>query len=72
MLSSIYSDSENIVLPIGWVALASLATERGETDRSAVLAAVRKQMTELLLNGKTPRPSTAFDPTDTILASKTH
>jgi hypothetical protein len=71
MLTSIYSDSENIALPVGWVALASLAVERGETDRSTVLVALRKQMTDLL-NGKEHRPNTDFDPTDTILACRIH
>lgn len=55
MVTSIYGDSENIALPIGWVALASLAVERGGTDRNTALAALRKKMTELL-NGKDRRP----------------
>src|SRR5579872_2251273 len=30
MVTSVYADTENVALPIGWVALASLAVERGE------------------------------------------
>lgn len=71
MATSIYADSENIGLPIGWVALASLAVERGDTDRNTVLAALRKRMTDLL-NGKQMRPSKDFDPTGTILACRIH
>jgi hypothetical protein len=54
MLTSIYADSENVALPIGWVVLASLAVERGEADRSTVLAALRKQMATL--SAKMGRP----------------
>jgi hypothetical protein len=68
MVTSVYADAENLALPIGWVVLASLAVERGETDRTTVFLALRKQMTELLSGSA--RPNTAFDPLDTILASR--
>lgn len=32
MVTSIYADTENLVLPIGWVVLASHAVQRGETN----------------------------------------
>ena len=69
MVTSIYADTENIALPIGWVALAAMAVERGETNRNTVLVALRKQMTELL-SGNSRRTEACFDPLDTILASR--
>src|SRR5262249_24607964 len=48
MITSIYSDMENIQLPIGWVALACLAIERGDTDKASVLTALRKQLSTAL------------------------
>jgi len=69
MVTSVYADTENIALPIGWVVLASLAIERGETSRNTVLVALRKQMTKLL-SGKGSLPNTDFDPIATIAASR--
>jgi hypothetical protein len=71
LVTSVYADTENVALPIGWVVLASLAVERGQVDRNTVLTALRKQMTDLL-NGKRSRPNTDYDPLETILASRIH
>lgn len=40
--SSVYSDRENINLPIAWVAAAGLAVFRGETTRESVLPVLRR------------------------------
>jgi len=68
MVTSIYANTENLALLIGWVALASCAVLRGDTDRSAVFTALRKRMT-YLLSIKDSHPMTDYDPIDTILAS---
>jgi hypothetical protein len=42
MVTSAYSHAENLNLPIGWVALACMAVERGETSQEAALVALRQ------------------------------
>ena len=44
MVSSVYAETENIALPIGWVAMGCLAVQRGETTRAAVFLALRKYL----------------------------
>lgn len=69
IVSSIYRDTENISLPVGWVVLASLAIERGENDRDTVLLSLRKKMSQLRKT-RDPRPGTDLIPFDAILGSK--
>jgi len=42
MITSVYKDTENLDLPVGWVMQVSLAIWRGETTREAALPALRK------------------------------
>jgi hypothetical protein len=49
MVTSIYADTENLAHPVGWVTLGCLAVQRGDTNRDAVMTALRKQMASLFL-----------------------
>jgi hypothetical protein len=47
MVTSVYADTENLTLPVGWVALGCLAVQRGDTTRDAVFMALRKHLSSL-------------------------
>jgi hypothetical protein len=68
MITAAYAETENTALPIGWVALASLAVQRGEADKNIVFSALRKFMATLQ-GTKGGRKNTDFDPLPTIIAS---
>jgi len=53
MVTKTYQQPENLTLPIGWVALASLAIQRGETTQDTVFPALRKFLADLE-SGKLP------------------
>lgn len=45
MITSVYANTENINLPITWVAMGCLAVVRGETTRDLVFPALRNYLT---------------------------
>ncbi|HUA17603.1 MAG TPA: hypothetical protein VMB25_02585 [Bryobacteraceae bacterium] len=53
MVTTTYQQPENLTLPIGWVVLASLAIQRGETTQGTVFPALRKFLADLM-SGKAP------------------
>ena len=60
MVDAAYAHAENLSLPVGWVVMASLAVQRGETTTDVVLVALRQA-----------RPKTAkpLDPCDSEIHS---
>ncbi len=62
MITSVYADKHNLVLPIGVVGLACLAIERGEVTRDGVLKALRLRIADLRFK----KESSAFDPVAAI------
>ncbi len=68
MITAAYSHAENLNLPIGWVVLACMAVERGETSQEAALVALRqflKNLPQDILLDRLER----VDPLPTIAAS---
>ena len=66
MITSIYADTENVELPIGWVVMASYAVKRGDTTRDAVLMALRRF--KAMNRTCNPCGNSDFDPIDTIIS----
>jgi hypothetical protein len=64
MITATYQQSENVNLPVGWVAMACLAVERGETTKDTIMLALRKHLAGL--SGRTVYGHDA-DPVDIIL-----
>ena len=67
MVSSVFADTENITLPIGWVAMGCLAVQRGETTRGAVSLALRRHLAEM---SKGRHVGNEIDPIDVIIRSQ--
>src|SRR5260370_5725930 len=44
MIDLAYAEPENLTLPVGWVVMASMAIQRGDTTRDVVLSALRRFM----------------------------
>jgi hypothetical protein len=71
MITSVYGETENQTLPVGWVAMGCLAVQRGDATRDAVFIVLRKHLTTEL--GRTdPSPATEIDPIDVILQFRKH
>ncbi len=65
MVTSVYSDIENLSLPIGWVVMGCFAVQRGDTTRDAVFMSLRKYLGTL--SGRMDAvPITETDPTRLI------
>lgn len=69
MLTSVYSEPENLDLPIGWAMMACHAVKRGDTTRDAVFMALRKALSDEVRR-KDPHPANALDPMDVILNAR--
>jgi len=69
MVGLAYANPENMSLPIGWVVMACLAVQRGDTARDPLFEALRKHLTDLR-----SRPGTFYtsdiSPVDVILKLK--
>jgi hypothetical protein len=68
MVTAAYSNTENLNLPVGWIALACLAVQRGETTTEAVFLALRQFLTGL--QSKPEYSADELDPLPAILASR--
>lgn len=68
MVSSVYAETENLALPIGWVAMGSLAVQRGETTRDRVFLALRKYLADVS-SRKAPIAASDIDPIEVIMQS---
>jgi hypothetical protein len=69
MVNAAYSDPENRSLPVGWVMLADLAIQRGETSRDRVFPALLRHLAAISEKTHGARPS-EVSPIDTILSAK--
>ena len=69
MVTSIYADTENVGLPVGWVAMGCLSVQRGETTRDLVFKALRKHLADLMGSQGT-HYGNEVDPIDVILRSR--
>ena len=72
MIDLAYAEPENLTLPVGWVVMANMAVQRGDTTRDAALLALRKFLGGL----KSGPPDRKFygseiSPVNTILSLKT-
>jgi hypothetical protein len=71
MITSVYGETENQTLPVGWVAMGCLAVQRGDATRDSVFMALRKHLAKEL--GRTdPHPANEIDPIDVILQFRKH
>jgi hypothetical protein len=66
MVSTAYSSAENLSLPIGWVLMADLAIQRGETTIEAVFPALRRHLSSISAR-KGGVESPGISPIDAIL-----
>lgn len=66
MVTSVYSDEENLTLPVGWVAMGCLAVQRGETTRDIVMMTLRKHLATLM-SRKDAVSNSEIDPVELIL-----
>jgi hypothetical protein len=64
-LNSVYKETENQPLPIGWVVMGTFAVQRGETTRDLVFMALRKHLTHMM-DGQS-RGADEVNPIDVIL-----
>jgi hypothetical protein len=71
MITSVYAETENQPLPVGWAAMACLAVQRGDATRESVLMALRKHLAAQL-GRSDPRPVNEIDPTTLILELRPH
>jgi hypothetical protein len=47
MITSVYAETENLTLPVGWVVLGCLAVQRGEATRDLVFMTLRRHLSSL-------------------------
>jgi hypothetical protein len=57
MITSVYGETENQTLPVGWVAMGCLAVQRGDATRDAVFMALRKHSQQSLARLVPTQPS---------------
>ena len=67
MVTAAYSSVENLSLPIGWVLMADLSIQRGETSIDAVLPALRRHLASIS-GRKGGVESPGISPIDAIMA----
>jgi hypothetical protein len=66
MVTSIYSEAENLTLPVGWVVMGCLAVQRGETTRDIVMMTLRRHLATVMAR-KDELSSAEIDPVELII-----
>jgi hypothetical protein len=64
-VTSVYKETENQPLPIGWVVMGAFAVQRGDTSRDLVFAALRKRLSQIMDGPNLP--ISGLDPIDAIM-----
>jgi len=64
-VTSVYDETENQPLPIGWVVMGAFAVQRGDATRDLVFMALRKHLAQMM-DGQA-RPASEVDPIDVIM-----
>lgn len=65
MVNSTYRQPENRSLPVGWVLMASMAVQRGETTKEREFPALRRHLSKCLDTSRIV-PGSEINPLDTI------
>jgi len=65
MVNDTYRQPENRSLPVGWVLMASMAIQRGETTKERVFPALRSHLSKCFDNSRVV-PMSEIDPISTI------
>jgi hypothetical protein len=71
MITSVYADTENLALPVGWVTMGCLAVQRGDTTRDLVFMALRKHLAGLM-NRRDGVASSEVDAVNVIMQLRPH
>jgi hypothetical protein len=73
MVTTVYKEPENRTLPVGWVLMASVKIQCGQTTHDRVFPVLRKHLAAVLaaVSGTKGVPGSVLDPIDAILSVST-